>query len=258
MLNSDKASRMTDTSQEDRYLHRDNFAEKYESRTLVDRILKLTQFGPGPIERLSLRLIAKRLRVHAEQDFDAALAACKPGSLCIDLGANIGGYTANCLEAGMRVIAFEPDPFTFEHLKQNVGNRSEATLHNKAVGVRADTLQLRRVTFWSEEEIVWSEGSSLVFEDHLMDDANTVDVEVIDFIAFLKAIDERIAILKVDIEGSEWELFPAIVDAGLLDKIDYLFMETHEWRDPSKTALARSFRDMARERTSPVMNLSWV
>lgn len=249
---------MSQNTEEDRYLHPENFADKFETRSPLDFVLKFTQHIPGRIGHMSLQGISKRIRAQAEDDFMTALKAARPGSLCVDLGANVGKFTNLCLDAGMRVISFEPDPDTFQRLSRDVKDHPDATLYNQAVGIRADRLRLRRLHLWTPDQDVWTEGSSVVFQDALMDDDNSVEVEVIDFVSFLQNIDERVAILKVDIEGSEWELFPALIAAGALEKIDYIFMETHEWRDADKAAMAQQFRDMARSTKSPVMNFNWM
>ena len=38
----------------------------------------------------------------------------------------------------------------------------------------------------------------------------------------------------MDIEGSEWDLMPALMEHPVLDRIDTIFVETHEWMDPAR------------------------
>ena len=52
-------------------------------------------------------------------------------------------------------------------------------------------------------------------------------VEVIDLIEFVQALDRRVKILKIDIEGAEFEIIEKLLDTGIYRKIDYIFCETH-------------------------------
>src|SRR5450755_845635 len=49
-------------------------------------------------------------------------AACKPGMTFLDIGANVGYYTALALPriGGGRVIALEPDPENFDYLQATI------------------------------------------------------------------------------------------------------------------------------------------
>ena len=61
--------------------------------------------------------------------------------------------------------------------------------------------------------------------------ANAIDVEVIDFPAFVKALlkkHKKIAFLKMDIEGAELDVLEAMETQGLFDKITLTVAETHE------------------------------
>lgn len=40
---------------------------------------------------------------------------------------------------------------------------------------------------------------------------------------------ERIYLLKLDVEGAEFEILPALIKKGLYEKIDYIVVETHEY-----------------------------
>mgnify|MGYP001414473383 CR=1 FL=1 len=48
---------------------------------------------------------------------------------------------------------------------------------------------------------------------------------------FLQSI-EKIKILKIDIEGYETKLIPKLIKDKCLDRIDHVFLETHEKKWP--------------------------
>ena len=57
-------------------------------------------------------------------------------------------------------------------------------------------------------------------------------MDVIDFIGFIDSFNKRVFIVKIDIEGGEIELVNQLIDKGAHEKIDYLFVETHERKTP--------------------------
>ncbi|HXJ44062.1 MAG TPA: FkbM family methyltransferase [Bryobacteraceae bacterium] len=62
-------------------------------------------------------------------------AACRPGMMFLDIGANAGYYTALALAAGARVIALEPDPECFHYLSKTIAaNSGDARPFQRAAG----------------------------------------------------------------------------------------------------------------------------
>jgi FkbM family methyltransferase len=125
--------------------------------------------------------------------------------LIVDCGANVGYTSAYLLSrfAGARVIAIEPFP----------DNAALARRNLEPYGERAEII----------EAAIWSRSTSLVFER--IEQGNEWGISVRQADANekgnVKAIDirslpvDRIDILKVDIEGSEIELFREDADSWL-------------------------------------------
>jgi FkbM family methyltransferase len=97
--------------------------------------------------------IDPRFRWHLHPRYEAELAAflrarLRPGQCCIDVGANIGIYVmqmARWVAPGGRIVAFEPNPGTFEvlarHVRMNdLGER--VTLVPLAAGCEAGAARL--------------------------------------------------------------------------------------------------------------------
>ena len=63
---------------------------------------------------------------------------------------------------------------------------------------------------------------------------NAIKVEVVDLIAFIEDLDRGVRILKMDIEGAEWEIMQRLIDHPVLSRIGCVFVETHERQDPTK------------------------
>lgn len=144
-----------------------------------------------------------------------------PG-LIIDCGAN-AGFSSACLLSlfpQTRVVSVEPDPGNFAMLRKNTaafGDRCQpvhAGIWSKSCGLK-----------FSEE--VFGDGREWAVSVREAKEGETADVEAVDIPALLQlSKGERIALLKVDIEGSEAELFgPSSSD--WLPLVDNIIIELH-------------------------------
>jgi FkbM family methyltransferase len=123
----------------------------------------------------------------------------------IDVGGNIGLYTFKALKLGYRkVIAFEPNPFTYIMLLRNLSlnNCKKVMAMNIGLGARKKVLP-----FYAEQTEI---GSSRYIDKSLKKDglknANILDLEVVPFDDFVKErhISPRtISFIKIDVEGAE-------------------------------------------------------
>src|SRR5689334_22614374 len=113
----------------------------------------------------------------------------------VDVGAHIGAFALWAAEQypKLRIVCFEPDPDAFRYLMQNVHGIS-ARLGESAVGASRRTAPLARPL---------PGGAISTLQTAAANDA--VDVEVV---SFAEVIDELsdVALLKLDCEGSEYEL----------------------------------------------------
>lgn len=159
------------------------------------------------------------------------LSMLEPGDVVIDCGANLGVVAGPLADTGATVHAFEPDPYTFGRLSEALAGRPNVILHNAAVGAKAGTLQLMRDADWEKDPDGASVRSTLIEGGRKMDAGSGIDVDVIDFPAFVKALikqHKKIAFLKMDIEGAELDVLEAMEGQGLFDKITLTVAETHE------------------------------
>ena len=226
--------------------------------SLREHLLALGMKVPGPLGRTCARRLRKRYLNKAAERLAALARSLPKGALCIDLGANVGRVSEILLDAGLRVIAFEPDPVTFAALQARVGQREGARLINAAAGTAAGRLDLMRPHGWDGTTLKGSDAGSLVIRNDRMDAGNAVEVEVIDFADFLRGLGEQVALLKIDIEGGEWELVPHLVTTGALSLADQIVVETHEWLDPARRTQAAEFRALAQKTTHPQISFDWI
>ena len=166
----------------------------------------------GKLGYICYRKLKRRYRFRNAHVWQEVVNDLRAGDLCIDLGANVGTVTMQLAHTGAEVIAFEPDPMTFEWMQTSIGIGRNITLLQKAAGHKKDRLLLKRSKRLKEDWERFSEASSIVRDDKHMDPENAIEVEVVDFVAFLESLDRDIRLIKMDIEGSEWDLLEALLD----------------------------------------------
>lgn len=163
------------------------------------------------------------------EDFYEKEFNVKRGDVVVDIGANIGAFTI--LAAGKKagkVYSFEPFKQNYELLKQNVALNSFTNVDaiNKAVYNKE-----------GEKKLILAGGGNFggnsFAKDHWQtkESENYETVKTISLNKFLteKRI-QRIDILKIDCEGSEYEiLFNA--SKKTLSKIKKITMEFHNFKD---------------------------
>lgn len=213
---------------------------------------------------LVARLTGARARQRAAvtAQFDAAVAALRPGDLAIDLGANVGLFTQRMAATGADVVAFEPDPHAFALLSDRVQGLPNVTLLAAAAGDAAGTLMLYRHRDFDARPDHRTTSSSIVTGKAKMDETGGIAVEVIDFAAWLGAQNRPVALLKVDIEGAEVALLERLLDTPQASLVARAFVETHERIIPhlrARTAAlkARTASRMAAGQTRPDINWDW-
>jgi FkbM family methyltransferase len=209
---------------------------------------------PGPIGE---KYYGKYMSHMADEMFAAALHATR-GLFAIDAGANVGAFTRRLAEFSREVIAFEPDPWSLEQLQRNVSQLPNVKIIEAAVGVEDGTAKLFRRGNFDEDPEINSLSSSTVEEKINVSADNFISVPQIDLIRYIEAIQGDIGILKIDIEGAEVEILEKLfLREDLLNRINFIFVETHEKKIPGHMKRVAKLRKMARAMKQPKINLYW-
>lgn len=161
------------------------------------------------------------LEVWHDQVYTGAFYTPKPGDVVIDAGANVGLFAVWFARANpeCRLIAFEPFAENFALLLKN---RAAAGVANLQVYQAA----LGRATGYGRMEAVGARSLDhrMVQSAEPRDDA----VPIYSFADVLRlAQAPRIALFKIDIEGSEYDLFDQ-ADSADLARVDRLAIEYHD------------------------------
>jgi len=210
-----------------------------------------------------IRRQQRNLRKARAEGFLAGVCAMlRPGDLALDLGANMGVVTAVLAATGADVVAFEPDPFAFATLQQRFADLPHVTLVQAAVGVGSGMVRLMRADKFGDNPEGASVKSTILDGGRRIDAANSVEVPLIDFPAYVRqqiAGRGRIAFVKMDIEGAELDILEAMDREALFEGIGCLVAETHERKFRDLRDRYRALRQGFAERyPAGRVNLDWI
>ena len=91
-----------------------------------------------------------------------------------------------------------------------------------------------------------------------MNAADRVEVEQIGFRKLLSGFAGKVALVKMDIEGAEVEILEDLVASGVKNtRFSSLFVETHEWQEPSLHRRVMAIRAALDGISNPYFNLYW-
>lgn len=128
--------------------------------------------------------------------------------IVLDLGANIGAFTCDIFDKVKKVISFEPEDVNFEFLSTNCSENkcSNVLLHKKAVVGNDDKVR----DFYL--------GKAPYYYSFLVKhNRKRVPVECVNINDVIREYNPTK--MKVDIEGSEWEVLTSCTDFGRVNQI---------------------------------------
>lgn len=186
-----------------------------------------------------------------------AIEKCE-GMAFIDLGANVGELSEMMAAKAGRVYAFEPDPWAHRKLTERVGTLENVEIIQAAAGLEDGHITLYRHENFDADPLINSQSSSVFVSKSNVTAEAAYEVRQIDFLRFLREIEEEIGVLKIDIEGAEVALLEALFDAPqLFRRVRYVFAETHEKKIPGQSERVGRLKARARYTRRPVVNLFW-
>jgi FkbM family methyltransferase len=177
-------------------------------------------------------LVETILEVWFDRVYTGGFYSPRVGDVVIDAGANVGLFAVWLARRypGCRVIAFEPFDENYRLLCENIRSGGVATVEAHHAGLGGTSGRGRM-----------AEGSTRSL-DHRLEPADDGPgaVPVYSFADVLKTTDPaRVALFKIDIEGSEFDLF-ASASAADLARVERYAIEYHEHLRPGTLELLRS------------------
>jgi FkbM family methyltransferase len=155
--------------------------------------------------RVPAQLWAAYLGDYDRVNVEALRRFIQPGSLVLDVGANIGFYSVPLATAGARVLAFEPVPQNVQRLRQNVllnGLEHVITIYPVALSSESGSADITLREDFAGGEVG---NAAIAIADGKDGGFPTVTVPLarLDDLFPLIGAGSSIAVIKLDIEGHE-------------------------------------------------------
>tara|TARA_A100001037_G_scaffold289234_1_gene300764 strand:- start:51 stop:881 length:831 start_codon:yes stop_codon:yes gene_type:complete len=168
-------------------------------------------------------ILGKDLEQNVKEKF---IESVKPGDTVVDIGAHIGEYTllgAKLVNSSGKVISIEPLHDTADSLRENIilNNFSNCMVLENAVGSVVSKQTLYKVS----EEDVYGYLDPVVNNKKLIK-TDEIDVTTVDQIIKSNNL-EKIDLLKIDVEGFEYDVLLGCKSAFEQDKIKKIICEIH-------------------------------
>lgn len=177
--------------------------------------------------------------------------------IAIDCGANVGSITQHLCKSGATVFAFEPNPYAFQVLQDKFSNMKNVHCIQKGVSDKKDKVNLYLHENSDKDEIHWSTGSSLLdFKGNIRKD-KYIEVEIIDLCEFIESLNRNVKVLKMDVEGVECKILKKIINTGVIEKIGYAFVETHDHKIPELKHETDMIRELIKVKGLKNISLDW-
>lgn len=141
----------------------------------------------------------------------------------VDLGANIGLTMLwfNIFNPKMKIYAYEPDLLNIKVLKRNI---QENKVKNCTIIQKAVSNNTEPSTFYRILDPIQNFSSGLTLNHNLP--YKTFHIKTQKLSDSLKKI-KKISLLKMDIEGGEYDVFEDLFLTETIDKIDKIVFESH-------------------------------
>jgi len=164
----------------------------------------------------------------AYEQFENDSLDLKNAKMILDLGSSIGVFTAYALEQNPNIksICVEMNPNFHKVCSDTFKDNPNIIPINAAIYKESN----KKILFKSMKEDMEDLGNNIV-DDLFSDQIYSMKVDAISIEDIIKTYNiNRISLMKVDIEGYEYELFDNISDETL-NKIDKIFLEFHKAKD---------------------------
>ncbi|SFK60605.1 FkbM family methyltransferase [Brevibacillus centrosporus] len=192
------------------------------------------------------------------ENSEELFASIRPGDIAIDCGANVGEVTQRLADKGAFVFAFEPNPFVYQALWNRFKGYPNVICINKGVWHENYQLRLYLHQHYQLDPVGSAYASSILAQHPVTDTSQFVVAEIIDLTQFIDSLNRDIKLVKIDIEGAEFELLEKMVAKGQHKRIEKIVVETHEWLIEHLRPIAANFRKLMAEQQIHNIDLNWV
>ena len=179
-------------------------------------------------------------------------------SLVLDCGSNIGGISLYLSVTGATIYAFEPDPIAFNVLSERSRNKKNIICINKAVWDKDSIISLYKHHEMKYDEVSFTTGSSIVADKKNIDADSSYKIEVIDLVNFIRQLNKKVDLVKVDVEGAELEILKKIISEDAHSLFNTMYVETHETKIPGQLKELNTIKQQMKEKGIANIKLNWI
>ncbi|MFN0058363.1 MAG: FkbM family methyltransferase [Planctomycetota bacterium] len=177
-------------------------------------------------------------RIFLRDEYRIAAHCSGPLECVVDLGANVGIFAAFAAARARRVVACEPMPNNFRELTANLAGLNNVALVRAAIAATPGTLRLYRPRL---EMLTGTYSAHPDPTRYVIEDPEQVPALTLDQL-FVEQSITRCDLLKIDIEGHEYEVLHATSSATLA-KIQRIHGEYHDVRPEDPRTRIDHFRE---------------
>ena len=143
-------------------------------------------------------------------------------ALCIDCGANVGLITDIILFMSGRSVCFEPNKTAVNMLQKKYKHNQNVKIEAVAV---SDKNSEATLSFYGQ----YDRGANICgFKGELEKPKNiSYTVPTIRLAEYINNLPESVYLLKLDIEGAEFDVIPDLIRSGAVNKCKHVVCETH-------------------------------
>lgn len=195
-----------------------------------------------------------------EDEYNLESLKLKPNELAVDIGSHIGGVSILLAKMGLKVIGVEALPENATLQKKNIQLnhlQNQIQLINNAISGEDDRKTVLYYGDRNEEsglhhEFIGSRGDFKTF----FGKGKSIEIKTISIDGIFKTFNiKKCRLLKIDVEGAEWDAFSTVSEATW-NKIDIVLGEWHTYKQYSSrqqlfAMLPKQFKDISIEMKVP-------
>lgn len=166
-----------------------------------------------------------------------------PTSVVLDVGAFDGEWAQRIVDLyDANVQCFEPVPAHLRALRERFADRPKVKVHEFGLSDRDETLEFTDA------------GASSSLFGH----GSRVTVRLRDIVdIFREGPIDHVDLLKLNVEGFEFQVLPQLIASGLIRRCDRLLVQFHSFV-PAAGEMRRRIQQSLRDSHEPVYDYPWV
>ena len=197
---------------------------EHELGSLLYKLLKQNELLGGAIaDKYGLGMLKLMLaNAGVPEQYKTIFYDMPEKALCLDCGANVGLVTDIILFMNGKSICFEPNKTVLKMLYKKYKYNANVTIEDVAV---SDKFSSADLCLYGQ----YDRGANICgFKGELEKPKNlSYAVKTIRLSDYINKLAEDIYLLKLDIEGAEFDVVPDLIKTGAINKCKYVVCETH-------------------------------